>query len=76
MQLDGNSRKGTIPESTGNMGHLQYLSLVENQLTGSIPASIGDMSSLINLSLGKFSWEGRGSEMCICFDRVYFLFLH
>ena len=62
LDLSGNSSNGwdgglngEIPQETGNLINLTYLSLVNNQLTGEIPSTIWDLNNLTTLKLsGNF----------------------
>ncbi|XP_058071742.1 probable LRR receptor-like serine/threonine-protein kinase At1g56140 isoform X5 [Magnolia sinica] len=49
---------GHIPETIGNLTHLNYLSVSTNLLSGSIPKELGNLRNLTNLQLGTNSFSG------------------
>ena len=51
LELIKNQLLGSIPESLGNLTHLEHLVLVVNQLSGSIPKSLGNLPHLEELRL-------------------------
>jgi hypothetical protein len=51
VSLANNGLEGTIPESIGNLNHLEVLDLSYNALSGSIPAAIGNLVNLKYLRL-------------------------
>ncbi|KAL3754371.1 hypothetical protein ACJRO7_001582 [Eucalyptus globulus] len=65
VDLTGNSLKGTIPSSFGNMLKLEYLSLFDNQFGGEIPSSFGRLSHLKFLLLISNSLTELGMNMLI-----------
>ena len=51
LELGGNDLSGVLPESLGNLTHLQALYLNDNQLSGSIPSSWENLSNLQEIAL-------------------------
>ena len=51
LELHDNGLSGELPESLGNLTHLQTLRLNDNQLSGSIPASWENLSNLQEAAL-------------------------
>lgn len=58
LNLEGNSLRGTIPESIGHLGHLTKLHMSGNYITGTIPESIGWLKNLNDLALFSNKLEG------------------
>lgn len=51
INLPVNNLQGLLPESIGNLAHLQRLNLAANNISGSIPNSIGNLTELTTLLL-------------------------
>ena len=49
---------GHLPESIGNLTHLERFSVGENALSGQLPASMGNLGSLTELNLGGNQFTG------------------
>ena len=49
---------GNIPDSLGNLKHLEILDVQENKMKGTIPESIGQLSELRKLHLSWNYWQG------------------
>lgn len=49
--IGGNSLKGELPETIGNLTRLTYFNVKQNELQGKIPSSIGNMTNLVDLLL-------------------------
>lgn len=58
LDLSHNSLKGRLPESLGQLKHLEFLSLEDNSFDGPIPSSLGNLSSLGSLSLSRNRLNG------------------
>jgi len=58
LNLEGNSLRGTIPDSIGYLGHLTKLHLSGNFITGTIPQSLGWLKNLRDLALFSNKLEG------------------
>ncbi|PRP79711.1 LRR receptor-like serine/threonine-protein kinase GSO1-like [Planoprotostelium fungivorum] len=58
LYLSNNNLNGRLPDSIGNMTHLDFLSFAGNQLSGSIPSTIGQLVRLTYLDLSNNGFSG------------------
>ena len=58
ISLYGNELTGSIPESLGDLIHLQHLDLSTNQLSGQLPQSMSKLVNLRQLHLETNSFTG------------------
>jgi len=58
INLAFNNLTGTLPNSIGNLTHLNSISLHINAIGGNIPASIGRLTNLTSLDLGENKFTG------------------
>jgi len=56
--LNGNDLSGTLPNSLGNLIHLEFLNLSFNQITGAIPTEIGQLANLEDIYLSSNQLTG------------------
>mmetsp|Transcript_29582 Transcript_29582/g.87648 ORF Transcript_29582/g.87648 Transcript_29582/m.87648 type:complete len:839 (+) Transcript_29582:2769-5285(+) len=71
----GNNLDSTIPQSIGNLKHLEMLDLTSNMLSGSIPASLYKLTNLISVDLEYNFLNGTISDQVESLSDLRFLYL-
>jgi Leucine-rich repeat (LRR) protein len=73
IDLWANGMTGSIPESIGDLAHLQRLDLRQNLLSGQIPSSLGRLSELLILDLSENQLTGPLPSELLQLPKVLFL---